>query len=811
MKRRGPPPPSPPPGPPPARARQHPPHTPSIDERVKVLEKLCTPKKHTIVRPKNDTTLKQFANATKSIPQSAVTSSPFLILACTKVGKKDENIINHLVEFAPQSVSFSSDVLHPKGQGGTKTKAFPIHAACMNECFPDAALRMLVEKNPSALEHTTCILDTGRTDLFGALMRGRVVTTKGLPLQHYLSRRENVNLDIVKLLAGVYPDALKQEGLCTLSLENNADIGIIEYLLKTTEEKEGNMLLHTACSLEFGVASQVVQMIIEKFPQSLKTRDGFHCIPIHTLCKNCSFEFHSIDMGGDNHFYNVLELLIKHFPESAQTEVGGKGDKGTLPLHQYLSKDSEDYQLNVVQLLVRAFPGVLGKFSGSDSGRLLPIQMAILNQQCNYKTIKFLFESSPSSLFSGRLPISTFCSNMIDYDEYDVDEDTKVERLKILKFLVEHDPGSVKLADNNGYLPIHNAVLGDGDESNEICQLLITCFPESLNQRDGDGMLPIHRACRSEGKSSLVKHIVETMPECINIPSEEQEFFGWLPLQLAANSGSDDSDETVRCLLANNCEGLTTSITFGIGGGITPLHLACYTECKIVLPCVQAIYDAHPASIFLQDDEEGLTPPDIAGLRIHTNYIGGRESDESAASFFDKQLSYVRNANDNPLLMTPDENGRLLLHLALQDDDVSFGTIKLLLENNPDAVSVQDNRGMLPIHIASEFKDLDSVKWLMDSSGADVLAVCDSNQEYPLHHACRAGKCKTASHFLQRSTVSISSRNCDGKLPIDLLVESDCEKDDLDYVEAIWLIIRANPDMLGSIGQDEVVIENSSS
>ena len=151
MKRRGPPPPSPPPGPPPARARQHPHHTPNIEERVKVLEKLCTPKKHTIVRPKNDTTLKQIANATKFIPQSAVTSSPFLILACTKVGKKDENIINHLVEFAPQSVSFSSDVLHPKGQGGTKTKAFPIHAACMNECFPDAALRMLVEKNPSAL------------------------------------------------------------------------------------------------------------------------------------------------------------------------------------------------------------------------------------------------------------------------------------------------------------------------------------------------------------------------------------------------------------------------------------------------------------------------------------------------------------------------------------------------------------------------------------------------------------------------------------------------------------------------------------
>ena len=53
------------------------------------------------------------------------------------------------------------------------------------------------------------------------------------------------------------------------------------------------------------------------------------------------------------------------------------------------------------------------------------------------------------------------------------------------------------------------------------------------------------------------------------------------------------------------------------------------------------------------------------------------------------------------------------------------------------------------------------------------------------------------SYFINMSTVSVSSRNSDGKLPIELLAESESDKDSLAYVEALWQMIRAYPDIVG--------------
>lgn len=167
------------PGPPPTSSSGT---TITIEDRVKKkLEELCMPPKSRYFSSKQPkVTLKDIVEAIKGIPLSAVESSPFLLLACAKVGIGDEEIINHLVNFAPQSLNFSSYALYPKYGGEVmykvkpdgsrghavqkKSKAYPIHAACMNVHFPDSALRVLIEKyllcNCSALQHS-CSLDTG--------------------------------------------------------------------------------------------------------------------------------------------------------------------------------------------------------------------------------------------------------------------------------------------------------------------------------------------------------------------------------------------------------------------------------------------------------------------------------------------------------------------------------------------------------------------------------------------------------------------------------------------------------------------------
>lgn len=195
------------------------------------------------------------------------------------------------------------------------------------------------------------------------------------------------------------------------------------------------------------------------------------------------------------------------------------------------------------------------------------------------------------------------------------------------------------------------------------------------------------------------------------------------------------------------------------------------------------IYDANPKAILVTTD---------GGGRI----VDSVRNKAQLLSFVEKQLMYVNKTGDRRLLSTQDENGQLLLHQALQDSEVTLGTIKLLLTGYPHAVSVHDHEGTFPLHIASEFKDLDIVKELMENTGGDLLAVCDLKQDYPLHHACRGGHYDTVSYFIQMTTVSVSSRNSDGKLPIELLAESESNKDSLAYVEALWQMIKACPDIV---------------
>ena len=49
--------------------------------------------------------------------------------------------------------------------------------------------------------------------------------------------------------------------------------------------------------------------------------------------------------------------------------------------------------------------------------------------------------------------------------------------------------------------------------------------------------------------------------------------------------------------------------------------------------------------------------------------------------------------------------------------------------------------------------------------------------------------------LLERGVPSVSEPNGDGKLPIDLLWESDeVNRDSLEYMEANWLLLLAHPE-----------------
>ena len=69
--------------------------------------------------------------------------------------------------------------------------AYLLHYACYNKDCPGTVIKLLLERNPSALEKL-CIVEKGINDSW-------YEDVYGLPLHYYLSRNENVNIDIIKL------------------------------------------------------------------------------------------------------------------------------------------------------------------------------------------------------------------------------------------------------------------------------------------------------------------------------------------------------------------------------------------------------------------------------------------------------------------------------------------------------------------------------------------------------------------------------------------------------------------------------------
>eukprot|EP00956_Cyclotella_meneghiniana_P022048 scaffold41027_cov53-Cyclotella_meneghiniana.AAC.5 len=75
----------------------------------------------------------------------------------------------------------------------------------------------------------------------------------------------------------------------------------------------------------------------------------------------------------------------------------------------------------------------------------------------------------------------------------------------------------------------------------------------------------------------------------------------------------------------------------------------------------------------------------------------------------------------------------------MKSENVSLGTIKLMVEAHRASVTVADIHGCIPLHYACRLGDLDIVKYLVDND-KNSLATLDSGGNLPLHHACLAGK-----------------------------------------------------------------------
>lgn len=398
----------------------------------------------------------------------------------------------------------------------------------------------------------------------------------------------------------------------------------------------------------------------------------------------------------------------------------------------------------------------------------------IMNRSNNHHVtaqVKFIVDLNLclSPLSSPGYPIHSFCNSR------NLDESTKLD---ILRILIRAYPESLHRESRASYLPIHSAAQC---QSANFCQLLIEAYPESIRIGTAYGQTSLYLACR-EGNYDAVQYLYKMYPQAINIRSDT----GVYPLHGALYGSAGMKQMRVVSFLLNeepSCASRTTT------DGELPLHIACNGRRNAIgSDVVGLLFDTYPEAIQSRD-RVGKSPLDIAKESSHDE--GRLFLMEQLGNFFlyASRISDLEQEMPHPL------------HDAVRNH-VTLGVIKLLMGRYPGLEHGLNECGARPLHVACEIGSVSIVHHLVQLDST-CLASCDSRSNYPLHYACRGGNVSVVKYLLTSNEGnyyrgSISERNDDNKLPIQLLIEAGekmmHDDDDPEYTEAIWCLLLAYPE-----------------
>ena len=421
----------------------------------------------------------------------------------------------------------------------------------------------------------------------------------------------------------------------------------------------------------------------------------------------------------------------------------------------------------IIRYLLEYFPEAA---TATAEGGWSPLHHACYNPNVTLSIIQCLLEAAPDSVRSedddGWTPLHVLCKNE------EVDEATSMQ---ILNFLIAKYPEAVRHADNDGCLPIHFAA---ERFQTEFCRLLIETYPGSEKITDANGALLLHYAC-STGSLATVEYCFDLYPNAIL----HQSPVGSYPIFIAIAGLTERDNPAVAVEIVKFFLDCDPNVKLQKCQGESLLSIACwwgYNDSNIdsAIEVIKAIYDSYPEAI----------EKDKIESNIHHYH-------QQVQAFINSELVYARQAEDRRLMTTPDENGRLPLHTALQNN-VRLGSIKLLAKGNPLAVQSPDNGGVIPLHIACQHHDsTDVVRYLVELDTM-TLDIVDRDGNTALHYACCGAKYDMIAMLLEDyGAVSVSRQNYEQKLPIEVLWESnEVDRDGLEYVESIFRLLKAYPE-----------------
>ena len=582
------------------------------------------------------------------------------------------------------------------------------------------------------------------------------------PFFHNLCMNKNVTLEMVQLILSICPDLVKQV---------------------TVLRRDTAYPLHCACN--GNCPDSVVKFILDGYPEALLHSCVIDNGPRHALEVDYSEE------GNPLMYYvarrnsvnlTTVKMLVDSYPKKSTSLVSTCTYKLELiPIQFLLANSSIDNHLEIASYLLEVEPETV--YDLDRRGRTL-LHLACMNSKADLALVQFLYNKMPEAIqmkdndrggttgrtsgcAGGKLPIHKLCDN------YGMDEKASLE---ILRFMLSIDPSFPTMEDIDGSLPMHEAAIY---MPGSFCKVLMDAYPESLKVFNNRGKLPIHLAC-GLGNSSFQEDPVHKIDYMLSLYPELSKMgevgSNWLPIHNAARQGGGiASIKSLELLIKHDPESVQKSARNGPNNQVLPLQLA-----SIRLDSARALYDAYPLAILVGEYKE-----DRYDVR----------------DFKQKQHEYAMKAKDKTVMTTADEEGWLPFHHALKDK-APLGSIKLLLGGNPNALHTTVQKGVHPLHIASEYSSAKVIEFLLEEVHG-MLNKCDVNGDSLLHYACRSANVEVIKYLVaEQSVPSVSEINAANKLPVHLLLQ--CENEAVDrespeFIDACWHLFRANPESIQSL------------
>ena len=232
----------------------------------------------------------------------------------------------------PELVQIKSEEDHEAGEG-----IYPLHCLCYNENVSSSIIKLITEQFPDAL------LEFAPTDLDSGVYSDH--PTRGLPLHHYVAKRSNVDIDVVKLMVEICPQSLltaddnwEYDGepnyftpvhVILYNPTINNLLHVLTFLLECeptlikTAEIHGRTPLNMACSNE-RITLHIVKLLYNLWPGAIRSNELNGWLPIHEICHNRKLDqIISLD---------ILRFMIDIDPMLPRERENSNG-RGYLPIH----------------------------------------------------------------------------------------------------------------------------------------------------------------------------------------------------------------------------------------------------------------------------------------------------------------------------------------------------------------------------------------------------------------------------------------------------------------------------------------------